>query len=257
MMADASDATAADARRARCRPAADHDERQTHAPTGRHDFVYLDGRTRACSLAGPHDAATRRAIRAWLDAGWPFVVRQQGDIDDRRIALGLALPPGDGKRRIALTVERTCVARMIVPPALEDVLDGLPAGWQTLLGPLAARSRLAGFTFRVFGSVAWQALTGLAYVTASSDIDLVWQPRSRTDLARGVALLADWQRGSRVRADCEIVFPRGDAVAWREWIKRPSHARVLVKRLDGPRMCAADELLLTFDPVGIDARAAH
>jgi phosphoribosyl-dephospho-CoA transferase len=222
----------------------------------RHDFAYLGARTSAFSLAGPHDATTHSIVSMWIDTRRPFVVRQQAGTCDDRAALGLPLTRGNGKRRIALTVERSCIARVAAPPALDDVIDALSPLWRTTLALLDRRARSIGIRFRVFGSVAWQALTGLPYVTGWSDIDLLWQPRCRPELNRGLALLADWERGSGIRTDCEITFPGGDAVAWREWIRRSAHARILVKRLDGTTMRTPAELLCTLDAEGTHALAA-
>jgi len=219
----------------------------------RHDFVYLDAPTRALSIAGPHDAATRSAVSMWIDAGRPFVVRQQTGTDADCVALGLVLAPSDAKRRIALTVKRRFVMRVAAPPALHDVIDCVPPVWQKTLASLDRRSASIGVAFRVFGSVAWQALTGLRYVAASSDVDLLWEPHCDAELARGVALLEQWQHDASMRADCEIVFPGGDAVAWREWTGRSSHSRILVKCLDGTTMRSGHALLRTLEPADIDA----
>lgn len=132
------------------------------------------------------------------------------------------------------------------PPRLTDTLSHLPPAFRAPLTELAAAARAAGIEFRVFGSVAWEALTGLAYLTARSDVDLLWWPVDASQIAEGIALMVAWEHETGMRADGEIVMRNGAAVAWREWdrVARTIDGarRVLVKTLFGPRLCALSEL---------------
>jgi phosphoribosyl-dephospho-CoA transferase len=161
------------------------------------------------------------------------------------IAVGLALPPAQGKRRIALSVAADDIARHTLPLLLSDALANAPAAWQPSLAELDAAAIHIDIELRVFGSLAWQALSGLPYLTPQSDIDLLWHPLSHTQLQRGIALLARWEQTSGLRADGEVLFGASGAVSWREWatLKSGDDQRVLVKRASSAELVAARELL--------------
>jgi phosphoribosyl-dephospho-CoA transferase len=66
-------------------------------------------------------------------------------------------------------------------------------------------------------------------------------------LHAGLALLDDCSR--QLPLDGEIVFPSGQAVAWKEWrnaLSAQSRARVLVKRIDSVLMADPAALLDEF-----------
>jgi len=67
---------------------------------------------------------------------------------------------------------------------------------------------------RVYGSYAWQHLTGLDYVHPDSDIDLTLPVRNLAHACQAFAPLAQAQLPQRL--DGEFVFAGGLAVAWRE-----------------------------------------
>ena len=98
---------------------------------------------------------------------------------------------------------------------------------------------------RVFGSLAWQALSGHNYMTEKSDIDLLWHPLSHMQLQQGIALLTRWELATGLRADGEVLFGGSSAVSWREWatLKSGDDRRVLVKRISSAELVDARELL--------------
>jgi phosphoribosyl-dephospho-CoA transferase len=221
----------------------------------RHDFVRLDAGPDDGFGLDPADEDGRSRVLEWIAQGRPFVVRQQETQVQRsgRVALGLSLPPGADKRRIALTAHPWMIRRVSRAPALAAVIPHVPSHWRPPLTVLRQRAEAIGIAFRVFGSAAWQMLTCLAYVTDASDVDLLWQPATPAQLAEGMAILDAWQRDSGVSADGEIIFGDDDAVAWREWRKSGNHAHVLVKRLDGPVMRAPGALVeMLGQPVDAD-----
>jgi phosphoribosyl-dephospho-CoA transferase len=161
------------------------------------------------------------------------------------IAVGLALPPAQGKHRIALAVAARDIARYTPPLRLADAIAHAPAAWQPALAELDAAAIHIDLELRVFGSLAWQALSGLNYLTPQSDVDLLWHPLSNTQLQRGIALLARWEHASGLRADGEVLFGGSSAVSWREWstLKSGDDQRVLVKRASSAELVDARELL--------------
>ena len=122
-------------------------------------------------------AAQEPRPAAWFAQGLPaMVARRAADDPDPRLRLGVPLPPGEGKLRLALRVPQQDVQRLQLPPALDAVLTrGVPTDWQRALHALASVAPA-----RVFGAFARQHLSGLPYVHACSDIDLLWQVESRT-----------------------------------------------------------------------------
>ena len=159
--------------------------------------------------------------------------------------MGLALPPAQGKRRIALSVHTHDIIRYTPPMLLADAIAHAPAEWQPALAELDAAATNLDIELRVFGSLAWQALSGLQYLTPQSDIDLLWHPLSNAQVQQGIALLAQWERSSGLRADGEVLFGGSSAVSWREWatLKSGDDQRVLVKRVSTAELVDARELL--------------
>jgi len=192
------------------------------------------------------DDAMHAHVAAWLAADRPLVVARQPDnIASDTIAVGLALPPAQGKRRIALRVTSQEISRHSIPMLLADALAHAPMEWQSALAALDAAAVGIDLELRVFGSLAWQALSGLPYLTPQSDIDLLWHPRSNAQLQQGIALLARWEHDSGLRADGEVLFGEHSAVSWREWatLKPDDEQRVLVKRESSAELVDTRELL--------------
>lgn len=199
----------------------------------------------------------RQDADAWRRHDWPAVVRRpENDAllnGTAKIALGLSpMPAGNpvedhvGRqcRRIALVASTEDIARTAMPLLLSDATASAPDCWRSGLADLASAGESAGVTLRVFGSLAWQHLTGATCMTARSDIDLLFYPDSMQQLEDGLELLS--VHASQLPLDGEIVFPNGDAVAWKEWRQaRVSSAgcRVLVKHLHGVRLVPVAGLL--------------
>ncbi len=204
----------------------------------RHDLVWLTARgwdaALARALPGQHEA-----MEQWKQQGWPVVVRRdEAGAAPGTVSLGLAMPPdADGvKRRIALHALESDVTETAPPLSLSEAAHAAPAHWRPDLDTLIR----SGLPLRAFGSLALQAITRQGYLTAKSDIDLLFHPRTRATLDAGLALMAE----SALPLDGEIVFPSGDAVAWKEWA---GAERVLVKGAAGVRLAPVAELLATLE----------
>lgn len=196
----------------------------------RHDLVWLTPAGWDAAIArAPHAALT-----LWRARDWPAVVRRHEDgVPAGAVCLGIPLPLSFGARqRLALVSSRGHVARSQAPLPLADALSSAPPEW---LAGLVALQRAALVDLRVFGSLAMQSLTGLAYVREQSDIDLLLTPATHAELEAGLALLAE--ASTVLPLDGEIVFDGGAAVAWKEWLAaRRDGARVLVKSMNGVRL---------------------
>jgi phosphoribosyl-dephospho-CoA transferase len=83
---------------------------------------------------------------------------------------------------------------------------------------------------RVFGALLWQHLTGMSYLTSTSDLDLLWPVAARSLADQLLRDLAEIDAGGTPRLDVEIELPDGAAVKWRELSR--AQGSVLVKTLD-------------------------
>lgn len=216
----------------------------------RHDLVWLSAEGWRQALAGA-PAEHAAAVAAWQQADRPLVVRRaDADQAPGQVALGLALPPRveDGRKvRIPCRVAAREVRHREAPLPLARALGTLPR-WDAALAALESNAANEGIGLRVYGSLALQVLTGQAYLTANSDIDLLVQPRDAAELDAALALLGAHAAG--LPLDGEIVFPGGRAVAWKEWAAARTGApgsRVLMKEMTRVSLVTADSLLAALE----------
>jgi phosphoribosyl-dephospho-CoA transferase len=242
----------------------------TVPPFARHTLVWLDPSDWRKHLLAPPDGSTGttgdEALTSWIAAGRPAVVCRREAREQRptagpdgdsaaassEIRLGVALPPrsNPAKRRVAFVIKADAVRRTAPPLQLDDkhVIQCAPAGWRALLQELCARGAARGITWRVFGSLSWQCFGDSGYLTATSDLDLLWQPRDVGELDAGLNLLQRLEAESKYqpvplpRLDGEIIFPHGRGVSWREWAAVGGSAAVLVKSADAVTLQARGAL---------------
>ncbi len=169
----------------------------------RHAFVRVtnDAFRHAVVESGDPDV-----LRDWVKCARPLIVRRPCLSDDgREVFLGVSLP---GRRRLACRIPVDAVVEVAPPPVWHGDAFQVP-----------------GFPLRVFGSHAWQALTGLEYVTPASDLDLLLGISTQAEwealLARGITLPV------HPRIDLEVVFGGDASFHWREFLS-PS-ADILIK----------------------------
>ncbi len=190
-------------------------------------------------IAGSDSAEAAAALREWRDRGFPFVVRRADGppaLPAGKVAVGLPLPPSRGKRRLAMTLALREIVRHCAPLPLADIARALPPAWESALASLDRDAQALDATLRGFGSAAWQAITGLPYLHADSDVDVTFAPRSDAQLAAVLELFVRGERRAPGRIDAEIVFDGGHAVAWREWARARPADRVLAKSDGGARL---------------------
>jgi len=217
----------------------------------RHTRVWPSAAGYASLASHCRDSAARAALGLWTAREWPLVVRRTDDDElrsDETIAVGLALPPSLGKRRLKLRLMRDGIAMHAAPLTLDNVAGAVSnPKFQRTLTPLARAAAREHMVLRLFGSAAWQAQTGLDYLHVDSDIDLLVEPSTSGELESAIALLERAQRDIAVRLDGEIVFPGGDAVAWREWRDTKDGKRVIAKNVAGVALVSRNDLLKRFD----------
>ena len=203
--------------------------------SSRHDLVWLTPAGWAAALARAPEHGV--ALSQWRAQNWPAVVRRQEDgAGADAVCLGIPLPE---RQRVALVAHRDHVARQTPPLTLLDAIGAAPPSW--VAGLVALQRALAPFDTRVYGSLAMASITGLPYLQAASDIDLLLRPATRGALQAGLALFE--QYAQLLPLDGEIMFPSGEAVAWKEWLAaNRNRARVLVKSLGMVRLGDPAEL---------------
>lgn len=218
-----------------------------HPP--RHHLVWLRPGWRA-ALRVELAPGLLTEVASWLALGRPAVAARSGGGPPGTIALGVALP-GAGKRRVALAVDASAVARVEPPLALAAVIASAPAPWWTRLRALDADARAAGVALGVYGSLAWQHLSGEPYVTSRSDVDLLAPAGTEAQLRAALALLGTHAADREPSLDGELLLPGGRAVAWREVLS--GGARLLVKSAQAVALEPAGAVL-AFPRHGEEAR---
>lgn len=181
-------------------------------------------------LRSPLAPAPLAALDAWVAAGRALVARRRDD-GTSDACLALALPLAAGRARIGCVVDGRAIASIAPPLTLTETIGSAPLAWRAALADLQDAADRIDTTFHVYGSHAWQAITGEPCVRPDSDIDLAWTAASLDRVAGVLAMLAAWEARHALRADGELLLANGDAVAWRE-LTRPVD-RVLVKYQDG------------------------
>ncbi len=200
----------------------------------RHDLVHINQFHWSRIVARQADLVDDPDVACWVKNGRPLVARR-GCRDTRTtIALGLPLPPSAGKRRLAFDVPVGSVIRSRLPLTLEEAGAAAPPGWSTTIGRLQHLVDDSGSVIRVFGSLAWAALTMLDYLTPTSDLDFLLPLPRQDEVPALTAGLMTMQEAAPMQLDGELVRSDGVAANWRE-----VHARVpelLVKSLGGVLM---------------------
>lgn len=177
-----------------------------HLP--RHRLVWA-----APERAEPADPRDRALVLEWLAVGRPAIVRRPLPGEPAgRIPLGIPLPLAQGRRRVALSIPPGALRRTEPPPLLADALGAAPDRWCRSLAELADALPDA----RVYGSFAWEWLTGEAYLRPGSDLDLSVPVAGRAALDRALSVLAERAGWIDPRLDGELELRGGDGVAWRE-----------------------------------------
>jgi phosphoribosyl-dephospho-CoA transferase len=182
----------------------------------RHDMILVSPEAWRAVLETREDLAAEPLVAGWIDRGWPLVARRATPCEKSGIALGLPLPPSAGKQRLSILVRPDDVVSTAPPPPLREAIGSAPPSWRHALEAVANLASRHGVEARIFGSLAWQRLTGLQYLTDSSDLDVLL-PMPRDDdpvvLTTGLAAI---EASAPIRLDGELVRADGAAVNWRE-----------------------------------------
>ena len=182
----------------------------------RHDLVFVTRQGWHAALESHSELVTDPLVAEWIRKGWPLVARRNMPGEPYGVPLGLPLPPFAGKRRIALVMQPEAIVSVASPVELGAVSRVAPHAWRNTLSRLRLLAAQHAVTPRVCGSLAWQALTGMDYVTAESDLDVLMYVGSKVDALRLLAGMARIEARAPMRVDGELVREDGAAVNWRE-----------------------------------------
>lgn len=199
-------------------------------PAGRHDLVYMGSAGWRATLEAHADLAADALVARWPEMGWPTIRRRAFPGEATGLALGLPLPPSAGKKRLSFLVDAGYVVSVARPPSLRQVRACAPRKWWETLDRLDRVALRHSVEVRIFGSLAWQWLTGLDYITGRSDLDVLFEFRRETDVGRFVADVAAIEIEAPMRLDGELMRPDGAAVNWREF--HGGASELLVKSIE-------------------------
>jgi phosphoribosyl-dephospho-CoA transferase len=185
-------------------------------PLRRHQLVRVRPAAWTLLLRARPDLAGEPLLQDWATLGRPLIARRRGPLDGDGVLLGLPLPPSAGKRRIAVEMRAGDIVSVSPLPCVSEVLGTAPVAWQPCLQELSGLSRAYGVRSGVFGSLCWQWLTGLTYLSPRSDADIAWSLPRPDRLERFLDDLADIDARAPMRLDGELVRADGAGANWRE-----------------------------------------
>ena len=201
----------------------------------RHDLLRPEPAAWDAMLQTRPDLADLPLLKGWARLGRPVIVRRRlpGDAAND-VPAALPLPPDHGKQRIALSFPPGAALDALPPVRLRDAMVAAPADWQRVIASLVGAGADAGIEPCVFGALLWQHVTGLQYLTARSDLDLLWHVPDEAAAERLVRTLTRLDAAGPVRLDGELVLPDGAGVNWREFAQaQDATATLLAKTMDG------------------------
>ncbi|HTB38321.1 MAG TPA: malonate decarboxylase holo-[acyl-carrier-protein] synthase [Reyranella sp.] len=218
------------------------------SPWRRHELLHVAPDVWASALAQRPALADLPLLEHWAEREWPVIVRRRAEGEDPgMVPVGVPLPPAAGKCRVALVLPPGGILQRSPPPLLGAAAKVADEGWQSTIASLLALGTRTGVEPSAFGSLLWEHLTGLAYMSPQSDLDVLWPVPENFDVLSLVFGIAQVQRDAPIRIDGEVIFPDGSAVNWRElWnaylaANRSGHwaedrATVLAKTMEGVRL---------------------
>jgi phosphoribosyl-dephospho-CoA transferase len=215
----------------------------------RNQLVWLTEAGWQQQRARPWDAQAHSILAHWHTQNLPLVVcRQRVPDSPHSLSLGLPAPLQWERRKLALELPLEAIARAGTFPLLHNI--ALSPADTLQADDLLAHTDALQVSVQVYGSYAWQWLSGLPCVRPGSDLDLLAQVPDLDTAGQVVWLLQGLQLECRV--DGELMFPGGWAIAWREYAQLIGGkvAQVLVKHRSGVQLRGMTELRARFRVAG-------
>lgn len=207
----------------------------------RHQLVWLTDTAWAQIQCQAEDGQAFEIFGQWGAQKLPVVVtRQRSDVASDQVCLGLPAPLQWSRRKLTLSAPLSALVAKSSCPTLAQIAQAQP--WCEAAVELNTALAHCGVQANVYGSYAWQYLTGLAYIRHSSDIDLCLDVVQFDQVAPVLHVLAQSQLPQRL--DGEIIFAQTHAVAWRELQQLFSAqvTEVLLKNTDSVRLVNREHL---------------
>jgi phosphoribosyl-dephospho-CoA transferase len=192
-------------------------------------LLRVDPQAYRLALRERPDLASETLLFDWAALSRPLVARRRAPCDAAGLTpAGIPLPPSHGKKRIALRIAPSGILAVEPPLLLLACAYPAPSAWLPAIEAIVKLAARCGVEVRAFGALAWSALTGLAYLSASSDLDLLFPLTARTDTRALLEGLARIEASAPMRLDGELVRQDlGAGANWREFAA--SASEVLVK----------------------------
>ena len=193
----------------------------------RHDLIYLRASADFATACAERDSALWQAARDWIDHGRPLVAARQ-PVAAPAVLLGLTLPLHSERKRLSISVDRSTIVAVQAPLGIARCLPLLPPAAALPLAELDRQISAAHARIGIFGSLAWEAISGEAYRHAGSDIDVICDVATAAQLEIVLAALHQAAASLPCQLDGEIRFPDGNAVAWREIVANLERPKAFV-----------------------------
>ena len=215
----------------------------------RHDLLYPESAAWDAMLRRQPGFADLPLVAEWAHLGRPVIVRRRmvGDVVDS-VPAALPLPPYLGKRRLAFSFSSGESVTALPPVLLCDAARTAPREWQPVVEAMLDLGDSIEIAPRVFGALLWQHATGLPYLSARSDLDLIWSISDERTALSLVDRLLRLDAVSPVRIDGELELPDGAGLNWRELAQSRADLsdELLVKTMDGVEMRTRSALFRTL-----------
>jgi phosphoribosyl-dephospho-CoA transferase len=210
----------------------------------RHDLIQVEPAAWDAMLRCHPDLLDLPLVADWARRGWPVIVRRRMVGDSVHVLpAALPLPPCHGKQRLAFSFPFGAAMTSVPPVLLREAARTTPTAWQSVIAALLDIGDTVKITPRVFGALLWEHATGLPYLTAKSDLDLLWSISDERTAVLLVERLLMLEAEGPVRLDGELELPDGAGVNWREFAHNSErHSQILVKTMDGVEVRTKAEL---------------
>ena len=217
----------------------------------RHDLIQVDPAAWNAMLRCHPALLDLPLVPDWARCGWPVIVRRRMMGDSvGGVPAALPLPPCHGKRRVAFSFPAGAAMTAVPPILLCEAARTTPNAWQSVVAAVLDIGDTVKITPRVFGALLWEHATGLPYLSAKSDLDLLWSISDERTAVLLVERLLELEGEVSVRLDGELELPDGAGVNWRELAySSDQRGQVLVKTMDGVEVRTKVELFRTPVPL--------
>ena len=184
---------------------------------------------------------------AWADMwprfyGLPVITRRQV-LPGEAIPVGLSLPirQDGGRYRLASCVPASEVESAVSPTQAAELCAGRTLPVSGLVAELLCDAPSLGVSVGIFGSAALEAVTGLPYRHAGSDLDVLLIPRDVPDMPALAGLLQRLEENYQLSIDAELALGEIQYVKLKELCT--GSRTVLVKGGQTPVLCSSRSVL--------------